>query len=424
VLPSRVSLRGSTAFLLRIGWSAWAVLSAALLGCSAPTDGSLRLTRNIVTGNDNRVEPFDLPPNIRETTATTVAMLFAHRLAWDSGGGVSIRAKSAQEQLDLCSDDPFSDQPVAAFCSAVLIDENLVATAGHCLADDPELLCRQILVVLGYSYPGPNEAIQIRNEDVFACRRVVALEVESADYAIIELERPSALVPATFSSRRVVSGDKITVASYPAGLPMKCEVDAAVDAADEGASFFTAETDTFGGSSGGAIFNDAQQLVGLVAHGAPDWITVGDCMRAAHSDVSHESHQHADTVRDALCATGFPSERICRRPPVCGDGVCGSDESLTCPVDCAATCGDGVCGLAERTTCAADCARYTAVPPEWPLSPESYLLAHQPHDTPRQPRGCQISVGGSGEPNLVLLLASLLARFRRGSRRHASKRPV
>lgn len=46
----------------------------------------------------------------------------------------------------------------------------------------------------------------------------------------------------------------------------------------------------------------------------------------------------------------------CGACPVCGDGVCGSGEPLTCPSDCT-VCGDGVCSPGESSlTCPADCA--------------------------------------------------------------------
>jgi hypothetical protein len=59
--------------------------------------------------------------------------------------------------------------------------------------------------------------------------------------------------------------------------------------------------------------------------------------------------------------------------PVCGDGLCESNEVGACPSDCGAVgaCGDGTCGTGETaTTCPADCTSSalcgdgTCTPPE------------------------------------------------------------
>ena len=63
------------------------------------------------------------------------------------------------------SASPFSDQPSSAQCSGVLIDDDLVLTAAHCLRALP---CEEWRLVFGFYYIAPGVLNAIRSEDVFS----------------------------------------------------------------------------------------------------------------------------------------------------------------------------------------------------------------------------------------------------------------
>jgi V8-like Glu-specific endopeptidase len=371
----------------------WSPFLLTLLGCSSGLEEPSRRAEAVIVGDDDRVEAFTLAADVSAAASSAVALGYAHRLSWPVSGGVEIQAPSLGEVHGLCADEAFATQPALAFCSGVLIDDNLVMTSGHCLAEEPLTFCRQTLVAFGYAYAAVDQPIELSADDVFACRRVLSWQTEELDYAVIELDRPTSRTPVTLADRRVAVGDRVTVASYPSGLPLKCETGALVVETEADASSFTAATDTFGGSSGGPIFDEALGWVGMVDSGAPDWVGEQDCTRATRSDTSREVHQHASAIVEALCGAGLPSARLCGVASTCGDGHCGGQETPAgCAKDCPlAECGDGVCEVAERTVCSQDCARYARVPPDFPDAPEKYLKWHPTEAAPEGATGCQLS---------------------------------
>ena len=91
----------------------------------------------MLNGNDDRNEVFELDEVTRQAiTSSSAALVYSNHVSWSGANGVSLNAESAALALGLCSDEPFANEPCAAFCSAVLIDDDLVLTAGHCLGGD------------------------------------------------------------------------------------------------------------------------------------------------------------------------------------------------------------------------------------------------------------------------------------------------
>lgn len=371
----------------------WSPLVIALLGCSSELEHDSRWSGQVVIGEDDRVEPFTLPEDISAAASSAAALVYGHKLSWSADGGVEMHAGSLGESLGLCADEAFASQPALSFCSGALVDDNLVLTSGHCLAQDPEAFCRQTLIVFGYAYAAEDQPLELDGEEVFACRRVLTWHAGEIDYAVIELDRATSRRPVTLANHRAALGDTVTVASYPSGVPLKCETGAPVETAETDAPSFVAATDTFGGSSGGPVFDEALDWVGVVKSGAPDWVSAHDCTRAVRSDTSREVHQHAGSIVEAVCTAGLPSARLCGATEQCGDGRCGADETrASCSEDCqAVVCGDTVCELVERSSCAEDCSRFARVPWDWPEAPEKYLQWYPPETSAEPASGCHIS---------------------------------
>jgi hypothetical protein len=329
----------------------------------------------VINGDDDREELYELTRSeARETLTRSVAALFwAHRI--DYADPTELRALSLQKALGVCGDVRFADQPAAAACSATLIDDDLVLTAGHCLGyrpeDGPEL-CQRLLVVFGYHYLAPGElALTAGGEGIFACRRVVHYEKSSSgenfrDLAILQLDRPvgSERQPVPIANQTPKVGEALIAASHGAGLPLKVDQGGEVIAVPSGADYLVASTDSFAGGSGAPLFDTALQFVGHQVRGAADWENEGDCARPARSEKPAEEHQLVAASIQALCDGGWPSQRLCRTPSACGDGMCtGTETNGNCGRDCAAaSCGDGLCEPSERAACAQDCRAYLDVP--------------------------------------------------------------
>ena len=354
------------------------VCLAALSLTSVAAAQQVGATRQaVIIGEDGRRELHEIAEPLRSMLeGAVVALLYPHRLELPNEDEALLRAPAAQEALGLCEGEAFAHQPSAALCTGVLIDDDLVATAGHCLGDTAEAArarCGELRVAFGYAQEASDEAVELEGKDVFACRRVVLWERARGDYAVFQLERSAAVerTPLTVAERPVARGAKVTVASTGAGLPLKVELGARVTAEQVAPDFFAADTDTFAGGSGGAVLDAQGELVGLVARGSPDFVADGACRRAARQRAGREQHQHALSIRDALCEHAWPSSRLCGTQPACGDDVCSASESPgNCARDCAVTrCGDTLCERSERQECAEDCHAYDAVDPSWPDDP-------------------------------------------------------
>ncbi len=352
-----------------------ALIACTAGGCSNVDIATLRTQEAVLNGNDDRKEVFELDEVTRQAIASSsAALVYSNHVSWGGPNGGSLNAESAAVALGLCSDEPFASEPCAAFCSAVLIDDDLVLTAGHCLGGDlasAMQLCQRVQVVFGYGLEAADSQPQLDADQVFSCRRVVTLSTAPADFAVLQLDRPvsAPLAPARFAAAAVQPGDALLVASYGAGLPLKVELAALVTSASLTDGSFVLASDTFSGSSGGGLFTKAFELAGLFEGGEPDWIRTDGCSRAQHSATPAERGQPASAIPAAVCASGWQSNRLCGVQPDCGRGVCGA----TCPQNCATPrCGDLLCQPSERQTCGPDCSRYDDVPSSWLDDPAAY----------------------------------------------------
>jgi len=108
----------------------------------------------IVYGTDDRQDLYEVDdPVLREVARSSVAALIksslVHRLAT---GSVSISQTTLGQTYHLCEGQRFEDEPAAATCSGVLIDKDLLITAGHCVETDDD--CRTYSFVFDYAYGG------------------------------------------------------------------------------------------------------------------------------------------------------------------------------------------------------------------------------------------------------------------------------
>jgi hypothetical protein len=365
-----------------------AVLATACLQPRSDAEGATFSTapEEVIYGTDDRVDVFEVEDaSLRALAMERVgALVLQNRLANAGRDAVEWRAPSLAERSHVCATERFAGQPSLANCSAVLIDDDLMLTAGHCLGSRETMstVCRDTAVLFGFAYGSGPYAEATATSAVYACKRVLAFsfdkdERDVADYAVLLLERPATLParrPARIAPRGAI-GHAVYLIGNGAGLPTKIDRGGAIVDALPSQDFFSATTDSFSGGSGSGIFDESHGLIGIQSRGQGDWLVslTDDCSVAKIATTGFERHQFADRAVDALCASGWPSERLCGAKPVCGDGACASDELTTCPQDCAGSpCGDGVCTLAKRRSCPSDCAWLTAIPSGWTCPPRDY----------------------------------------------------
>jgi MYXO-CTERM domain-containing protein len=277
-----------------------------------------------VHGADDRREYFEAPAGARERLEQSAVALMpksslrGHELAPD--------VLSWADKDGLCTNERFAQEPAAAFCSGVLVDWDLVLTAGHCVR---ALSLRDLAIVFGYYYSGQSE-LTLGPGDVFDAVEIVAEALDPAgveprhDYAWLRLSRPVSppRQPAPLALHAPLEvGVPLLALSTPGGVPFKADSGGHVsDARAPLLDFFTADTDTSHGSSGGGAFDEQLSLVGVLARGGEDFVqTDQGCLTSfslPDSAPSEEQYSYTTGALQALCAKD-PHRSLCRAD--CGD---------------------------------------------------------------------------------------------------------
>lgn len=233
--------------------------------------GFVNITPKVIYGEDNRADVYEVTrADVREIADSTVALIHVRDLT-DSGNGVmKILTSQYGREMNLCSDEPFYDQPTAANCSGSLVGEDLIATAGHCISSSD---CSSYAFVFGFRMTDAKTAPEsVPADDVYKCKEIVAREYTSAqDYALVKLDRPvRGHRVLTLQQTPVQSGDGIYVVGHPSGLPTKVADGAVVR--NQLGTYFNSNLDTYGGNSGSAVFNSrTNEVVGILVRGATDF---------------------------------------------------------------------------------------------------------------------------------------------------------
>jgi hypothetical protein len=269
-----------------------------------------------------------------------------------SGDGLSPDDATLGQAAGLCPGERFADQPAAAFCSAVLVDWDLVLTAGHCVR---VLGLDGFAVVFGYAYAAPGALSLAGAPDVRRPVEIVSEALDPAgasprlDYAWLRLDRPVAFprhpAPVHVRPPALAAGDPILFIGSDSGVPMKVDDGGEVrDPRATASDYFVADTDTSGGASGGGAFDDGLALTGILARGGPDYVTTAaGCQATVQAPDGSSANEQLTYAHRAV-------EGLCRDRP---------EASSLCRADCSDTCAalpraadDGAaagCAIAPRS---------------------------------------------------------------------------
>jgi hypothetical protein len=395
-------------------YARWVCLSLLAVAC-APHAGDEPLDvseQAIVYGTDDRTEVYAHPDSTLRAIAqsSVVSLIPRSQFSRTVTGNIRIYTRLLSDAFDVCDDQPFADQPTAAVCSGVLLDDDLVLTAGHCFPSDG---CDRYAFAFDYYYRADGELQTISWGDIYGCKRIVDRVVTPEgsptrlDYALVQLDRPAVgRTPIEVRPTPLTTGEPLATIGSASGLPAKIDSGSRVIDSRAGAGdFFLLDSDTFEGSSGSGVFDVGGKLVGVLVRGGRDYAmsATQDCMvsnvianvgDAGLPQGVGEEATYASRVTAGLCARGWPSERLCGTTARCGDGYCSARESrATCSADC--ECAQASClGYADP-----------------PATPGPAVLKSKSHADD----GC--TLGGRPERGLASLLLAfaglLLSRCRR-----------
>jgi hypothetical protein len=265
--------------------------SLLLLGCvtflalgNSYTAMAGRARPKVVYGEDNRKEPYQIEHALwRDLSKSTAAMVDISMLEQkDNAHGwvTSSEVKGLKDSpLRLCPSETFADQPFLATCSGFLVGEDLLVTAGHCVSGRMAQACNTFKWVFDYKVEaGANPlSFNFPEDSVYGCKEVLAKSFGDStnprmDYAIIRLDRKVVgYKPLVIrKSGKINNGEKLVIAGYPWGLPLKVS-DGAQVVENAQSVFFGANLDSFQGNSGSAVFNQVTgEVEGILVRGRSD----------------------------------------------------------------------------------------------------------------------------------------------------------
>jgi hypothetical protein len=280
------------------------------------------LSASVVYGTDDRVEVFNHPDaDLRRIAEESIAaLILTPWISREPNGTYALSTESLEELLG---------------CSGVLIDADLVLTAGHCI--DAHTPCDAYRYVFNYHLEDPTHLAAIRDEDVYRCAQVVSQGAPlgsdfTPDFAVVQLDRPveGAHAPVLIRPATPLNEQEpIAMIGFGSGLPAKIDSGGTVaDPRADELDFFVANVDAFQGHSGSATFDSENRLAGILIGGrTPDYVTLDgeSCQRVA----VYEDSQAAEVIHNiapivaALCDDGWEAEELCG-PKACQGEPCGS----------------------------------------------------------------------------------------------------
>jgi len=280
----------------------------------------------IVYGDDTRLEYFEASAGVQVRMAESAVALLPRQAIDPQKQRLATPLPTWGEIDGLCPGEPFADQPAAAFCSGVLVDWDLVLTAGHC-AISPEAF----VAVMGYYYSAPG-ALELGTGDVLAIKEIVHERHDPPgaeprlDYAFLRLstpvQPPRRPAPVHVSAAPAERDSAVFAIGAQGGAPLKAAMDASVqDGRNAALDYFIANTDTSTGSSGGGAFDAQLALLGVLARGGIDLReTEAGCVTTARAPAvgaASEQFTYAFRAVQGLCAQGKGRSALCRRD--CGE---------------------------------------------------------------------------------------------------------
>jgi hypothetical protein len=286
-----------------------------------------------VYGADDRQEYFDVAdPRARAVMSESMVALVAKPLLSGTNGPFDARTPTWGAIDNLCPEEPFREQPSAAFCTGILVDWDLVLTAGHCLR---VFAIDDISVVFNYYYEAPGQ-IATRREEAIDVVAIVAEALDGPgvvprrDFGWIRLAHYAvARQPASVyvGSPALKIGDSIISIGTGGGVPMKFDAGGRVRTLREGTGdYFIADVDSSRGSSGAGAFTPEFALLGLLSRGGLDFVERGDgCQITSRvrEDLAAEQFTYAHQAVTALCSKDPAASSLCRLD--CGD-ICRANE--------------------------------------------------------------------------------------------------
>jgi Trypsin-like peptidase domain len=234
----------------------------------------------VLYGEDNRQLVIDLDSvgdeQIINHSDSVLAQVPNWRISHFNKENFTINTKNLIEGLNICPEENYSSLPIVSSCTAFLVAEDLIVTAGHCIKDKYD--CQRQTWLLDYKDAGDFSSssgfITFTNEQSFTCKELVSHSVGvNLDFALIKLDRPvTGRKPLKLRREgKVDSDENLYMIGHPLGLPKM--ITSNIKVRDNSLpNFFKTTADAFSGNSGSPVLGAHSGLVeGILIRGEDDF---------------------------------------------------------------------------------------------------------------------------------------------------------
>ena len=262
---------------------------------------------DLIYGKDDRTEIDHYnDQSFREKGASIAIKVSKKRLTVDAHDNNRIlfpNVALSESMPQLCKDERFNDQVSLGKCSGFLVGPSTLVTAGHCIKNEKD--CSDNQWVFNYK----EDVKELKKSQVYSCKNIISQKYvydkkEVSDYAVIELDRKVVgYTPLKIrKTGHALIYTPLIVIGHPLGLPMKVTDGAIINRMNDierktilnslmlRSNYFTANLDSYGGSSGSPVFNKKNgQVEGILIQGGNDFVYNPDkeCLESNKLSDSH-----------------------------------------------------------------------------------------------------------------------------------------
>lgn len=226
-----------------------------------------------IWGEDDRIDHYQITnEQIKKNADSVTAICMKKDFIPGPNGFFKIRTKNYGKSFNLCANERFREQPIAAgrLCTGFLVKNDTIATAAHC-AKESNL--QNLRFVFGFKIESQNSsttAPPIPHENIYEGIKVIERvydRTSAADWSLVKLDRSVAGHPIVTLCREKISlNQPVYILGHPVGLPLKYSAEAWVR--DISNASFAADLNVYCGSSGSPVFRrDTHEVIGIVIRG-------------------------------------------------------------------------------------------------------------------------------------------------------------
>lgn len=234
-----------------------------------------------ITGSDDRHEVMNAPSEIREISHSIAALVRKENINFLKNGEAELSGLDYVSDLGFCQDSRFAqEQRLIANCSASLIGEDILLTAGHCVEKNGRVNLSEFVAVFDYKVENvTNGKVRVAASAVYNLVDAPLYDFDfpgDNDVAVLKLDRKvegrKALI--IEENRNFIrNGQEIFMLGFPFGLAMKYTDNGYVTKKEgmfpNSTDSFTSDLDSFSVNSGSAVFDsETRKIIGVLVRGS------------------------------------------------------------------------------------------------------------------------------------------------------------